>query len=56
MDEKALEAKRKYQREWRKRNIEKVKAYQKAYREKNRSKWEKYETDFYTRLAKEQEQ
>lgn len=64
MDEKVLEAKRKYYREWRKRNIEKVRAYQKEYQKEYQKKWRKNNKEklkknsevFFTRLAEEQEQ
>ena len=38
MDEKALESRRKYQREWQRRNREKVREYQKKWRLKNPDK------------------
>ena len=55
MNEKALEARRRYQREWRKKNAEKVKEYGRTYAQKNKEKQREREEAFFNRLAKENE-
>jgi hypothetical protein len=46
MTEQALEQKRAYQREWNKRNREKVKEYQQAWKSKNKDKVKEYQREW----------
>jgi hypothetical protein len=49
MDEKLREINRKYQREWRAKNLEKAREYQREWRRKNPDKVAEYNIQFWTK-------